>query len=68
MDLECRRQSKRGQYFAAGSQRVWVAHPPTRSDVVHRDDGTTSTYSGNDVITDEDLLPGFSLPISDIYS
>ena len=55
------------EYLAAGSQRVWVANPSTRSVAVHRADGTTITYTGDDVITDEELLPGFSLPLSDIF-
>ena len=59
------------EYLAAGSQRVWTVYPPTRPNprrvVVHRDDGATVTYTGDDVITDEELLPGFSLPLSDIF-
>ena len=55
------------EYLAAGSQRVWVAYPASRSVSVHRADGTTITYTGDDVITDEELLPGFSLPLSDIF-
>ena len=58
---------KVAEYLAAGSQRVWVAYPASRSVSVHRADGTTITYSGDDVITDEELLPGFSLPLSDIF-
>ena len=54
------------EYLAAGSQRVWVAHPSTRSVTVHRADGATITYAA-DVITDEELLPGFSLPLSEIF-
>ena len=55
------------EYLAAGSQRVWVAYPSSRSVAVHRSDGTTVTYTGDDVITDEELLPGFSLPLSEIF-
>ena len=55
------------EYLAAGSQRVWVAYPSSRSVAVHRADGATITYTGDDVITDEELLPGFSLPLSDIF-
>ena len=44
----------------------WVAHPSTRSVTVHRADGATITYAA-DVITDEELLPGFSLPLSEIF-
>ena len=58
---------KVAEYLAAGSQRVWVVYPAARSVGVHRADGTTITYTGDDVITDEELLPGFSLPLSDIF-
>ena len=59
---------KVAEYLAAGSQRVWVTYPATRSVAVHRYDGTTITFTGDDVITDEELLPGFSLPLADIFS
>ena len=62
---------KVAEYLAAGSQRVWVVRPATRwnprSVTVHCADGTTIIYTGDDVITDEDLLPGFSLPLSEIF-
>ena len=58
---------KVAEYLDARSQRVWVANPSTRCVAVHRADGTTITYTGDDVITDEELLPGFSLPLSDIF-
>jgi len=59
------------EYLAAGSQRVWVVYPATpsasRRVVVHHPDGTAITYTGDDVITDEELLPGFSLPLAEIF-
>ena len=59
------------EYLAAGAQRVWAVYPPTRRTgrrvVVHYADGTAVTYTGDDVITDEALLPGFSLPLSEIF-
>ena len=62
---------KIAEYLAAGAQRVWVVYPATRRAarrvVVHHSDGTAVTYSGDDVITDEELLPGFSLPLSEIF-
>ncbi len=59
---------KVAEYLAAGSQRVWVTYTTTRSVVVHRADGATIAYTGDDVITDEELLPGFSLPLAEIFS
>ena len=62
---------KVAEYLAAGSQRVWVVYQATprnpRRVIVHRADGATITYTGDDVITDEELLPGFSLPLSEIF-
>ena len=64
-------ERKVAEYLAAGSQRVWVVYQATRRNprrvVVHRADGATITYTGDDVITDEELLPGFSLPLADIF-
>ena len=64
-------ERKVGEYMNAGSQRVWVVHRATRRNprrvVVRRADGTAITYTGDDVITDEELLPGFSLPLSEIF-
>ncbi len=56
------------EYLAAGSQRVWVVYPSSRRVAVHRADGSVAAYGGDDVITDEELLPGFSLPLSDIFA
>lgn len=58
---------KVAEYLAAGSKRVWVAYPSHRTVSVYRDDGSTATYTGDDVITGQELLPGFSLPLSDIF-
>ena len=64
-------ERKVAEYLAAGSQRVWLVYQATRRNpqrvVVHRADGATITYTGDDVITAEDLLPGFSLPLADIF-
>ena len=58
---------KVAEYLTAGSQRVWVVHPAGRRVVIHRADGTVLSYGEGDVITDEELLPGFSLPLSEIF-
>ena len=62
---------KVAEYLDAGAQRVWIAYPATRIAsrrvVIHHPDGTAITYTGNDVITDEELLPGFSLPLTEIF-
>ena len=64
-------ERKVAEYLAAGSQRVWVVRSATRREprsvVVHRADDSIVTYTGDDVITDKELLPGFSLPLSEVF-
>ncbi len=60
-------ERKVAEYLAAGSQRIWVVYTSTRTVAVHRADGTTINYADDDVITDEELLPGFTLPLSEIF-
>ena len=59
---------KIGEYLAAGSQRVWVVYTSGRRVTVHRPNGSVETYSGDAVIQDEELLPGFSLPLTEIFA
>ena len=66
-NTEAEMARKVAEYLAAGSRRVWVTYTSSRSVTVHRDDGATITYTGDEVITDEELLPGFSLPLSEIF-
>ena len=58
---------KVAEYLAAGSQRVWVVYPAGRRVIIHCADGSVISYNGDDMITDEELLPGFSLPLSEIF-
>ena len=60
-------EQKVGEYLAAGSLRVWAVYPSSRRVMVHRSDGSAASYSGNAVIEDEELLPGFSLALGEIF-
>ena len=66
-DAEAKVARKVGEYLAAGALRVWAVYPASRRVVAHRADGGAVCYAGDDVITDEELLPGFSLPLADIF-
>jgi Uma2 family endonuclease len=61
-------EQKIGEYLAAGALRVWVVYTSSRRVMVHRSEGTVEAYSGDDVIHDEELLPGFSLPLAEIFA
>lgn len=57
---------KIGRYFEAGTGEVWVVYPATRSVEPHRPDGTSRALAADQEIT-SDVLPGFRLPVSEIF-
>jgi Uma2 family endonuclease len=54
-------------YLEAGVPLVWAIHPTTRSANVYRADGTTLELSEQDTLDGEDILPGFRLPLTDLF-
>lgn len=55
-------------YLAAGALPVWVVYPDTRTVLVYRPDGTATRYGENDVLQEEELFPGFSLSLQDLFT
>ena len=51
-----------------GVPLVWAAYPDTRTIDVHRADGTIATLYEDDVLDGGEILPGFAVPVSDIFS
>lgn len=52
------------QYLAAGAHAVWVVYPDNGQVHVFESGGQTRVLGRQDVLTEPDLLPGFSLPIA----
>ena len=46
---------------------VWAAYPDTRTIDVHRADGSITTLYENDILDGGEILPGFAIPVSDIF-
>ena len=59
--------AKLKEYFAIGAQVVWVADPQSRQVHVYRSLTNVAILSGNDTLTAEDILPGFSAQVSDFF-
>ncbi len=55
------------EYLAAGSRLVWVIHPAERAAQVWRADGTTEWVPGDAALSGEDVLPGFTLPLVEVF-
>ncbi|MFN0096363.1 MAG: Uma2 family endonuclease [Dehalococcoidia bacterium] len=60
--------AKVGEYLDAGIELVWVLSPATAVVTVHRPGGNDSRLRPGDTLTGEDVLPGFSLPVADLFS
>ncbi len=54
-------------YLERGVSLVWTVWPRARTVVAHRRGQEPQTFFEGDVLTAEDLLPGFRLPVVDLF-
>lgn len=54
-------------YFAAGCRRVWVVYPDDREVYIRGLAGETRRR-GDDLLEDAELLPGFSVKVSELFT
>ena len=59
--------NKARMWLSFGVRLVWVVHPDTRSVDVHRDGRNVMPMDEHGVLDGEDVLPGFSCPVSSIF-
>lgn len=55
------------EHFRAGTRLVWTVYPDPRTVNVHLPDGTTRTLGPDDVIDGGDVVPGFRLPVRELF-
>lgn len=55
-------------WLGAGTQLVWVLYPPRHLIEVNRIEGESSTLRSGDLLDGENVVPGFSLPVDEIFS
>lgn len=60
-------RKKTSEYFDAGCRIVWIVDPLKRSVAVHRPESDPVTLTEGDTLVDEELLPGFSLAVREIF-
>ncbi len=66
-DRMSRVREKLRDYFSAGVQVVWVVDPTLRRVLVHRSLTDVTVLNDRQTLTEEELLPGFSVPVSDLF-
>ena len=50
-----------------GARLVWTLHPDARRVDIHTPDGQVRSLTDGDALDGNDILPGFTCPISDIF-
>ncbi len=61
-------QDKVDGYLADGLQVIWVVDPQRRTVVIHTADSDQQTIRrDSDVLADDDVLPGFSVPVKSLF-
>ena len=60
-------QAKVSDWLTAGSRLVWVIDPTRERAVVYREDGSVDLLADQDALDGEDVLPGFSCPLADLW-
>jgi Uma2 family endonuclease len=55
------------QYLAAGSKAVWVIYPQVGEVHIFRAGGVTVLRGVDAVLEDQEILPGFSLPLAALF-
>lgn len=59
--------AKVNRWLAAGVQVVWVADPAAAEVLVWRSPSEVQTVGRDETLTCEELLPGFALPLSEVF-
>jgi Uma2 family endonuclease len=58
---------KVNKYLQYGTRAVWVAYPETHTVAVHTASGA-KTLTESETLDGGDILPGFTLPVREIFS
>ncbi len=58
---------KAANYLAHGGRLVWLLRPQDRTVRVHQPNAPVQTLRDGDLLAGEEVLPGFSVPVSDLF-
>jgi Uma2 family endonuclease len=59
---------KRQEYFASGTQLVWLVDPRTETVAVYTDPTAHVTLTTADTLDGGAVLPGFTVPVAELFS
>lgn len=55
------------EYLQAGVPLVWVCYPDTRTVSIYRVQGQVTRLGVGDLLSDAEILPGFTCPVADVF-
>lgn len=55
-------------YLTHGARLVWVVRPQQRTVTVYRPEGTARLLRETDTLEGEHVVPGFRLPLKELFS
>ena len=59
---------KLADYFSIGVQVVWVADPQARTVYAYRSATEAKQFTESDTLTAPEILPGFTLPVAELFA
>jgi Uma2 family endonuclease len=67
-DRTIRTHDKMVEYFDSGARLAWVINPEEKSCLVYRDAEADRLLRVTDALDGEDVLPGFRLPLAELFA
>jgi len=61
-------EDKVSEYLGAGVRLVWVITPSAKTVLVRRPNKTCTALDVSDTLSGEDVLPGFTCPVADLFT
>jgi len=61
-------EEKTSRWLSLGALAVWLVNPSTKTVDVRLADGSRKLFTENDELTGDDIVPGFSVLVSEIFS
>jgi len=66
-DLAYEVEERIAEFVEAAVQLLWIVDPQNRTARIHRADGTFNWLKEDGTLDGEDILPGFHLPLRDLF-
>ncbi|MGB7158835.1 MAG: Uma2 family endonuclease [Tepidisphaeraceae bacterium] len=61
-------ERKMTEYFASDTKLAWLVDPVAQAVTIYHDARPGRVLSGDDVIEGESIIPGFTLPLEDLFA